>query len=187
MTQDFARKKRKPAATRKTSGGSRKPASNGSPPSVWFFSGVFCGVFLCFLGWLAMQQPDAAPEVAAAGSNRADPPPSPDFTFYELLPEQKVEVKVNPEDVAKSRKKEDISQFLLQAGSFRQEEDAQRRRAELIILNLEPSIRQSDGDNGRWFRVFVGPFESQSKLQRARTITAQEGIETLMVKRPTAG
>jgi cell division protein FtsN len=73
--------------------------------------------------------------------------------------------------------------FLLQAGSFRQREDAERRRAELILLGLEPKIEASSSDNGRWFRVYLGPFESHKSMSRARGLTANQNIETLVLKR----
>ena len=73
--------------------------------------------------------------------------------------------------------------YLLQAGSFRQQEDADRRRAELLLLGLEPTIRESTGDNGRWFRVYLGPFETRSKMSRARSLAAAQNIDTLVLKR----
>ena len=71
----------------------------------------------------------------------------------------------------------------LQAGSFRQREDADRRRAELLLLGLEPRVEESKGDNGRWFRVYLGPFESRSKMSKARSLTAAQNIDTLVLKR----
>ena len=47
-------------------------------------------------------------------------------------------------------------------------------------------MEEASGDNGRWFRVYLGPFESHSKMARARGLTAQQGIDTLLLKRPAA-
>ena len=74
--------------------------------------------------------------------------------------------------------------YLLQAGSFRLQKDADRRRAELALLGLTAAIEETRGDNGLWFRVYVGPFESRSAMARARSITAQQSIDTLLLKRP---
>ncbi|MBT6126956.1 MAG: sporulation protein, partial [Halieaceae bacterium] len=73
--------------------------------------------------------------------------------------------------------------YLLQAGSFRQREDADRRRAELLLLGLEPSIEESTGENGRWFRVYLGPFGERSNMSKARSLTAGQNIDTLLLKR----
>ena len=73
--------------------------------------------------------------------------------------------------------------YLLQAGSFKQQEDADRRRAELLLLGLEPRVEASSGDNGRWFRVYLGPFDSRSAMAKARSLTAAQDIDTLLLKR----
>jgi cell division protein FtsN len=71
----------------------------------------------------------------------------------------------------------------LQAGSFRQREDADRRRAELLLLGLEPRVEEATGDNGRWYRVYLGPYDSRAKMARARSLTAGQDIDTLLLKR----
>ena len=68
--------------------------------------------------------------------------------------------------------------YLLQAGSFRQRDDADRRRAELLLLGLEPKVEEASSDNGRWFRVYLGPFESHAAMARARSLTANQDIDT---------
>jgi cell division protein FtsN len=44
-------------------------------------------------------------------------------------------------------------------------------------------VEESNGDNGRWYRVYVGPFESHAKMARARSLTANQNIDTLLLKR----
>ena len=73
--------------------------------------------------------------------------------------------------------------FLLQAGSFRQREDADRRRAELLLLGLEPRVEETTSDNGRWFRVYLGPFSSHAAMSKARGLTAAQDIDTLLLRR----
>lgn len=188
MAQDFARKKnsgRKKAPARK-----RQPARSGNSGGNglrWYGAGVITGVFLSFLLYLGTLPPagptgDSAAEPAVQAST--EEPPKPRFDFYTMLPEQSIEDEVpapepgNPAQVARPSE-----YYLLQAGSFRQREDADRRRAELLLLGLEPTIRESTGDNGRWFRVYLGPFETRSKMSRARSLTAAQNIDTLVLKR----
>ena len=75
------------------------------------------------------------------------------------------------------------AQYLLQAGSFRQEADADRRRGELALLGLEATVEPSENDSGRWYRVYLGPFDSRSDMARARSLTAQADMDTLLLKR----
>ncbi len=51
------------------------------------------------------------------------------------------------------------------------------------MLGLEPSVEESNSDNGRWFRVYLGPFNSHSQMTRARSLTAAQDIDTLLLKR----
>jgi cell division protein FtsN len=102
-----------------------------------------------------------------------------------MLPGQTADVEVEPApEVAKPRNTNTPSDYyLLQTGSFRQREDADRRRAELLLLGLTPVVEETNGDNGRWYRVYVGPFESHAKMARARSLTANQNIDTLLLKR----
>ncbi len=201
MTQDFANKGGKPKrrSSSKSSGGSSgrdggnkrgrdKGGSNknsgSATPWPWFVSGMVCGILLSGLAWLALQQPETIEAIEAATAPVTQERPKPRFDFYTLLPEQRIDVELEPDTVATERPEPVISQFLLQAGSFKQEDDADRRRAELILLGLEASIKAATTDNGQWYRVYIGPFESRSKLQSARSLTAQQGIDTLLLKRP---
>ena len=188
MTQDFASKSRKTAPRKSAKKSS--PKRNGNSPWVWFFTGMLCGIFATALAWLGLQQPDeasyAASQPLAAATEGSDADQGPRFDFYTLLPEQKVEVEVDEAEIAAARSQRANDEYLLQAGSFKLAEDADRRRAELLLLGLEAHVEDTTGDNGRWFRVYIGPFESRSKLAKARSLTAQQGIDTLLLKRPKA-
>jgi len=59
-----------------------------------------------------------------------------------------------------------------------------RRRGELALLGLEATIELTRGSNGVWYRVYLGPFESRSAMAKARSMTAQQSIDTLLMKRP---
>ena len=182
MARDFAHNKHR--SSKKKASASRKTSSpKTSPPWAWFLTGLLCGVFLSGLVWLAVQHPEAVLPVEAeiAGDSER---PEPRFDFYTLLPEQRIDVDIDPESIATATPEKAADQYLLQAGSFKKPEDADRRRAELLLLSLEAHVEEVDGDNGRWFRVYIGPFDSRSKLARARSLTAQQGIDTLLLKRP---
>ena len=198
MARDFAKHKRRPGppgkkapAPRKTQnrapGGHRAPAG-----TAWraYFAGVLSGGVVSLLLYLATLPPDetgpgaaAAPDANGA-SQAAAPPPKPRFDFYKLLPEQTIDIDVAPTEVAQPRSDNAPGErYLLQAGSFRQREDADRRRAELLLLGLEPRVEETTGDNGRWFRVYLGPFEARNEVTRARSLTAAQDIDTLLLKR----
>ena len=193
MAKDYAKGRKAPA--RKPA---RKPAarktpvrksvqSHGANPLKWYGGGVLTGVFLCFIAYLATLPPQQSGQSAQSaptiGSSEDPAPPKPEFSFYTLLPEATIDIEVDPAEVAPARGTTSTDQYILQAGSFRQREDADRRRAELLLLGLDPKVEESSGDNGRWFRVYLGPFDSRSKVAKARSLTAGQDIDTLLLKR----
>jgi cell division septation protein DedD len=191
VARDFA--KGGSARGKSTRGGSRrKPAArsagNRSAPGgwKWYSAGVLTGVFLSFLVYLGTLPPSLPGGGSGEPQGQAvaeSAPPKPRFDFYKMLPDQSIQVEVEPAEVARPRSEPPAERFLLQAGSFRQREDADARRAQLLLLGLEPRIEEANGDNGRWYRVYLGPFDSKSTMARARSLTAAQGIDTLLLKR----
>lgn len=193
MAQDFAKRKQGrstgKAATHKTQA-RRNTGENPSSGKGFrlYLAGVLTGVFLSFIGYLGTLPDPAEPGQEIAITPEAEVP-KPRFEFYTMLTEDNLGVEekevVEPAaDVSKPpAATESPEPYMLQAGSFRQKDDAERRRAELLLLGLEPKIEETSSDNGRWFRVFLGPFESQESMSRARGLTANQDIDTLVLKR----
>ncbi|MCB1690931.1 MAG: SPOR domain-containing protein [Halioglobus sp.] len=154
---------------------------------------MITGMFLSFLIYLGSLPEPGVPgeELATATEPEAEPEvPKPRFEFYTLLPEQTLEVDEEVETVEPAA---DVSKpptatatpqpYFLQAGSFRQKEDAERRRAELLLLGLTPQIEESTVDSGRWFRVSLGPFGSHDEVSKARSLLANQNIDSVLLKR----
>lgn len=193
MVQGYGRGKK--GGGRKS--GARSPANRRNPVETptrgrglrLYLGGVITGVFISFIAWLTTLPDTGAPqEEATSADPAAAEVPKPRWDFYELLPEQTIEVDIEEElepaaDISQPTVAGSPEKFILQAGSFRQEEDAKRRRAELILLGLSPSIREARDERGPLFRVNLGPFNSLEGVSKARSLTTSEGIETLVLKR----
>jgi len=169
-------------------GASRQaPPPAGTPPFLrGFAAGLLSGLFialLVYIGTLPPEAGDAGGATIAAAPEPSPAAPRPEYEFYELLPRQELRVEVDPAELPRKRSDADAPRYLLQAGSFRQAEDADRRRAELLLLGLEPRVEETQGQTGRWFRVIIGPFENRSAMARARSLTAQQDIDTLLMQR----
>lgn len=188
MSHDFAKKK-KPAAT-------KKPATKSQIPGwVWFVTGIATAVFLYFLAHLATITPQetssATPVKEAKNKPKSkpvakEPATETKFDFYTLLPEREVIVPEQRSDNA--AEEEPQFQYILQAGSFRNAEDADRLRARLLLLNLEAKVEAVKSSNGDvWHRVQVGPFTSRSKMSKARSTLISERIDTMLIKRKIQG
>ena len=194
MAQDFAKRKQgkstRKAPARKTQAQRRSGEGQSRGKGLRLYvAGVLTGVFLSFIGYLGTL-PD--PAVSATETGTPEQPEvviqRPRFDFYTNLTQESIdEVQDQVEPAADVRKPPTATElpepYLLQAGSFRQPDDAERRRAQLLLLGLEPVIEETSSSNGIWFRVYLGPFESRELMVRARGLTTNQNIETLLLKR----
>jgi cell division protein FtsN len=203
VAQDFAKRRqgtsskkpapRKAQAQRHT--GEPQPRGKGFR---LYITGVMTGLFLSFLIYLGTLPKPVDPEQELAAATQPEveveaQAPKPTFEFYTLLPKQTMEEEQPAEAVEAVEPAADVRKppaptaapepYFLQAGSFRQQDDAERRRAELLLLGLEPRIEESTVDSGRWFRVSLGPFESHDAVSRARGLLANQNIDSVLLKR----
>lgn len=182
MAQGASRKKSRGASPQ------RKP-SNSAPSSAlrWFMSGLLTGILGCTILWLMVQQPDAPqrqqPQAKAKAESTAgqDDAHETQFDFFTLLPEREISISPDELETQNNLPEESVS-YTLQAGSFRRSEDADRRRARLILLGLDARVDAIKNTGDTWHRVYVGPFTSRSEMASARNLMISEGIETLLLK-----
>lgn len=211
MTRDFAKKKRPPSSnTRRTS--SRRPEAKPQkslPGWLWLLSGAVIGAFAMFLVYLSgvgpskpeetdspvvttplpaqpKVQPKAQPKNEVVATKPEEDAPKPRLEFYKLLKESEVEVDATapPIQTGKTVTQENI-EYLLQAGSFQKLTDADRMRAELILMNLDVAVEKVTLENKQvWHRVIVGPFDNRSQMASARATLVSNDINPLLIKRP---
>jgi cell division protein FtsN len=74
-------------------------------------------------------------------------------------------------------------EILLQAASFRSRDDAERLRAALLLMDLPAATSAINLNNGAWYRVTVGPFDSRVKAERALTRLREKDIAAIWTKR----
>lgn len=114
----------------------------------------------------------------------ADELPKPSYDFYKLLENQTVEVpevkeyKSTPKDAAQKY------QYILQAGSFRSEADAERLRGDLILQGLPAYGEEKTVNGSTWHRIMIGPFTNRSKMNKAQDILVSNNISPLVHKTP---
>ena len=183
--------------------GSRRNKSRGSTScSIWFFGGAILGAFVVGLVWLKtgadLSQapvPGMAQPKPATSAPRNDAP-KPTFEFYTILPEMEVvipdEELVTPEppEASGSARVETPdaalpsgAAYILQMGSFRKFEDADRMKAKLALIGIEAEIQKVSINNRDTFhRVRSGPYQSQNQLNAVRQLAKENSIATLVIK-----
>lgn len=74
------------------------------------------------------------------------------------------------------------AKYLLQAGAYRSEVDAQSMRARLALIGYEAQIRAARVNNETLYRVRLGPFAALDQINTARAELANNGIEASVVR-----
>ena len=179
MSRDFAK-------TNATSSRRRPAANKPAPAWLWFIIGAIVGAFgMALVFWNnAQSKPPAPPETKPASENKT---PKPRFDFYKLLQESEQIVPATEKVTEGDKPTEQITpntEFILQVGSFPNPPEADKYRAQLILLNLDAHIETVEIHKGEvWHRVMVGPFDSQEKLASARATLVANQYNALVLKR----
>jgi cell division protein FtsN len=74
------------------------------------------------------------------------------------------------------------SAFLLQAGAFRGQEDAESMKARLALIGFEARIVSAEVNGVTFYRVRVGPYGQLDDMNKARSRLAENGIEASVVR-----
>jgi len=212
MSRDYARKNRsakapttsrqkatksaRPKAARpKTAPGAR--SQHGGLSLKWILSLAAVGGFAGFIVYLNSlpnspgTQPSpitekSAPKPVEKPAETTRKEDKPGFRFYEMLPESEV-VPPKVEEYTPGPSQQNFD-YVVQSGSFRSMEDAERQRAQIAFQGLRASIQRIDLDNGSvWYRVNVGPFTSRSQMNSAIDKLVSLSIQPLVRKIPKEG
>jgi cell division protein FtsN len=166
------------------------------PGWVWMLGGLVAGLFIAFLVYV--QKSGTAPaKIASKGTSKpavtdtrtvkkSKPPAAPkkkdggiDFDFYNILPELEVVIS----NIELDKEETEKATYYLQVGSFKNQEEADSRKAELTLLNFTPSIQTVTVDNSQtWHRVRLGPFTDRRTVDKARRRLQDNGIDFIMLK-----
>ena len=114
--------------------------------------------------------------------------PRPKFTFYTILPEMEVPVREWEYSVKDDEDDEDEPSlapgiYVLQVGSFKQFDDADRAKARLALRGITARIHRVV-INGQdvWFRVHVGPFFGIKDIRAMRIKLIENDVDFILLR-----
>ena len=107
------------------------------------------------------QAPAAAPPAATARQPAAAPTPAPQ---------------------AAAAAPADGSRYILQAGSFASNSDAETLKARIAMLGLVARVEQAEIDGRPMYRVRMGPYGTASELAEAKQKLGNGGLEALAIR-----
>jgi cell division protein FtsN len=192
---------------------SRRRKRQSPPGWIWLLAGLGIGLLVAFLLYLQQRPVTPAPSAAAttapalntsqplhvpapnqdtrevrksAPAKVLPPPPKPRFDFYTILPEMEVPI---AEQEITGKPQEGVPQveapgtYLLQAGSFRSQAQADQLKAKLALLGLQASIQTVTINNTEtWHRVRVGPLSDLKELNTARARLKENQLDAILLR-----
>jgi len=74
--------------------------------------------------------------------------------------------------------------YYLQAGAFRERQDAEATKARLALMGVAASIAERKSELGTLYRVRVGPFDDVEGMNRTRVRLSDNGVDAAVVRVP---
>jgi|HubBroStandDraft_3_1064219.scaffolds.fasta_scaffold03537_7 cell division protein FtsN len=122
----------------------------------------------------------------AEGASVAPAKASEKYDFYEMLPNFEVVVPEKDKDVKRDlpsgAKLERPGVYVLQAGSYRNDADAERVRAQLVMQGVQAKVQRVALDADVWYRVRVGPLSNLDQLNKVRRQLQQAELDALVIR-----
>jgi SPOR domain len=165
-----------------------------------FGYGLFAGALLTAMAftWLGHgHKPSDAPDAPRPDPHRAaargdadaagDPgKPAEKYDFYQMLPNFEVVVPEKDKEVKRdlpaAAKIERPGVYVLQAGSYRNEADADRVHAQLALQGIDSKVQRVAVDADVWHRVRIGPIGNLDELNRLRRQLQAADVDALVIR-----
>lgn len=178
----------------------RKQKPEPYPGWMWMIFGLAIGLSVAFAIYVRYRDVVQSPppvarqpaSMAAPMTTEPEPEPvepgderEPRFSFYSMLPNFEVVVPEEEPDVSRDSGTVAVEQpgtYVLQAGSFTVESDADRRRAELALLGVESRVQRIMIDERTYHRVRIGPTRDLDELNRIRAQLRDARIDVLRIR-----
>ena len=189
----------------------RKPEKSGTSPVISMLFGLAVGLSVAVAVYVKDRRPEpvggssgpnpAVTEAAPTPASMQDAldhngeivggPSGPNeekekrFTFYDILPNVEV---VTPDETPETEADTapqavvEPGLYVLQAGSFSTNADADRRRAELALHGIESITQRVKVNDRNYHRVYIGPTDDLDELNMLRSRLRAAKIDVLRIR-----
>ena len=118
----------------------------------------------------------------AAGTGQS----SEKYDFYQMLPNFEVVVPKKDKEVKRdlpaTARIERPGVYVLQAGSYRNQADADRVRAQLALQGIDAKVQRVAVDTDVWHRVRIGPIAKLDELNKLRKQLHAAEIDAIVIR-----
>jgi cell division protein FtsN len=157
-------------------GNNRVASKTSKPWLLMVITAVLLSGFAAFLWYLKQQPSDTPATTPTVQQNQpvvdelpAKPVAEP-YQYIKELENKEVQVEVD------TSSRESQGPFQMQCGSFRQAEQAEAMRAQIAFAGFASAVRRTEGSNGVWYRVVLGPYDSKRQATADRNRLQQQNI-----------
>ncbi len=169
--------------------------SRSSGFSGWLGLGLGLALGLAIAVFIYVQ--DHRPDVAAVKQSKhekrrtfdnevpEEEPPAKSYDFYDMLPKFEVVVPEKDKDVKPDMRAAPETRpgtYVLQAGSYKSFNDADRIRAQLALQGIESKVQKVSVDTDTWHRIRIGPISNLDELNRMRQKLRKSDIDVLVIR-----
>jgi cell division protein FtsN len=129
-------------------------------------------------------EPRTTAKAQAAVAGEAEEP-APQYDFYDMLPKFEVVVPEKERDVRRdlpTARVERPGVYVLQAGSYRNQGDADRVRSQLGKQGITATVQRVAVDADVWHRVRIGPLRDLDQVNRMRDALRAADIDALVIR-----
>jgi cell division protein FtsN len=173
-----------------------KSRNDDYPGWVWMLFGLAIGLAVAFAIYIndrtpgipvrpVAEQPSNVDDNKERAQAEVEKPPESRFDFYNLLPKFEViipEQEPNVQAEAGPQAVVEPGVYVLQAGSFTEYQDADRRRATLALQGIESRIQRVTIDDKTYHRVRIGPIDDLDELNILRSRLREAQIDVLRIR-----
>lgn len=191
-------------AKRRKRRSTRRQTQASYPGWLWMMFGLAIGLSVAFAVYVKNREPQQVARTTplepasmqsaidnngeTTSSAEETPPAEPiekRFDFYDMLPlaeftiddeQPVVDADVEPQAI------DEPGVYMLQAGSFSTNADADRRRAELGLHGVESHIGRATVNGRQYFRVYVGPIDDLRELNVTRSRLRAAKVDVLRIR-----
>lgn len=160
----------------------------------WLLIFLIIALFVIFLYFLSSSSPKKDTQVSTVSTviktqkppkHQNKKPEEPRYDFYTILPETEIVVpdyEINTRSREEQLGKRKESQYIVQAGSFRQYIEADRLRARLALMGIESRVEKATVGNVIWNRVKMGPYKHSSSISVIKKRLKKNGIDVIVTE-----
>ena len=170
----------------------KKKKRQQAPGWVWLLTGLTAGLLVALLVYLkehssgpVADKPAIKKKARTASRKKRTGNRKLRYEFYTILPES--EVVIPDQELPSSKNKKQVAAFkpghyILQAGSFKRMQDAERRKASMALLGIVANIQTVNVNGDTWHRIRVGPFKTLVEINETRARLRENRINAILVR-----